>query len=56
MAYRVYVTDCLKHIGHLDGERYIDAVNDMFKPVEKRTGEEIIQDLKTRINKIGKEG
>lgn len=54
--YRVYVTDCLKGIGGFSGARYIEAVSNLDKPVETRTGEEIILDIKTRINNLGKEG
>lgn len=54
--YRVYVTDCLKQIGRLDGKRYIEAVDNLKKPVETRTGEEIILDIKTGINNLRKEG
>lgn len=53
--YRVYVTDCLKEIGHLNGQRYIEAVNNLNRPVETRTGDEIILDIKTRVNNLGKE-
>ena len=53
--YRVYVTDCLKAIGHLDGKRYVEAVDNLRKPVETRTGEEIILDIKTGINNLRKE-
>lgn len=55
IMYRVYVTDYLQEIGHLDGQRYITVVNDFFKPAENRTGEDIILDIKTRINNLGKE-
>lgn len=54
--YRVYVTDSLKAIGQLNGQRYIEAVSNLNKPVETRTGDEIILDIKTRINNLGKEG
>lgn len=55
MMYRIYVTDCFKEIGHLNGIRYIEAVNNLDKPVETRTGDEIILDIKTRVNNLGKE-
>ena len=55
MTYRVYVTDAFKHVGHLGGQRYIDRVHDLFKPVETRTGEEIIEHMKNGINNLGKE-
>lgn len=54
--YRVYVTDCLRGIGGFSGARYIEAVSSLGKPVETRTGDEIILDIKTRINSLGKEG
>lgn len=54
--YRVYVTDCLRGIGGFSGSRYIEAVSNLDKPVEKRTGDEIILDIKTKLNNLGKEG
>ena len=47
-AYRVYVTDSLKVIGGLN-IRYAD----LFEPEEKRTEEEIIQNIKDGLNKLG---
>ncbi len=47
-AYRIYVTDALKVVGHLN-IRYIDY----FKKTESRTGDEIIQDLKSGLARIG---
>ena len=52
LTYRVYVTDCLKEIGHLTGQRYAEVVSDFLKPAETRTGQEIIDDIKTGINNI----
>ena len=52
MTYRVYVTDSLKAIGHLNGQRYIEAVNDYFKPQEKRNAEEIIANVCDNIEKL----
>lgn len=57
VTYRVYVTDCLRYIGHLDGTRYYDAVTDRFKPKETRTGDEIKNDIKLKLRLAsGKEG
>ena len=59
-AYRIYVTDALKAIAentakHFGGSymknRYYDAENP--KPVEARTGNEIIAQMKTKIALIG---
>lgn len=57
MTYRVYVTDCLKAIGHLDGKRYIEVVTDRLKPAkrEKRTEKEIVNKIRQEIRKC-KEG
>jgi len=57
LAYRVYVTDALKSVGHLQGQRYLDFCLNMDKPQETRTGDEIIQDIKNGINNLncGKE-
>lgn len=59
-AYRVYVTDALKAItentakyagGSYMKARYYDAENP--KPVETRTGNEIIAQMKAKIARIG---
>jgi hypothetical protein len=55
MTYRVYVSDSLYHVAHLQ-RRWVDVVDDVFRPVETRTADEIIVDLKAKINKLGKEG
>lgn len=47
-VYRIYVTDALKILGGLN-ERYIDV----FKPVETRTAEEIINHIKAGLKKGG---
>ena len=59
-AYRIYVTDALKAIaentakyagGSYMKARYYDAENP--KPVETRTGNEIIAQMKAKIARIG---
>ena len=59
LAYRIYVTDCLRIIGEntakMSGGSYItagfmDAISQ--KPVDNRTGEEIVADV---IKKAGLE-
>lgn len=59
-AYRIYVTDSLKAIaentakyagGSYMKARYYDAENQ--KPVETRTGNEIIAQMKAKIARIG---
>lgn len=47
-AYRIYVTDSFKLIGHLN-LRYAD----LFKPVETRTAEEITNGIKDKLKKLG---
>lgn len=46
--YRAYVTDALKAIGNLN-IRYMDY----FKPVETRTSDEIIDNIKNKLNTLG---
>ena len=62
-SYQVYITDCLKIISsntaHIGGgaeinKRWIDLV-DQPKITETRTGEEVMDDFKNRLNKLGKE-
>lgn len=61
-AYRVYVTDALKAIAENTGKhfggsymknRYYDLESP--KPVETRTGKEIIDQIKAKIARIGGE-
>lgn len=46
-AYRIYVTDALKAIGRLD-IRY----EDLFKPVDKRTPDEIISGITEKLKGV----
>lgn len=57
MTYRIYVTDAIKAIGHLEGQRYYDVLADLLnpKPVETRTAEEIKQGIIEKLNKLGRE-
>jgi hypothetical protein len=61
-AYRVYVTDALKVIcentaryagGSCIEMRYIDLINP--KPEDTRTGEEVIEHMKSKLRTIGGE-
>lgn len=60
-AYRVYVTDTLKTIcentarqgGYCIKMRYIDLINP--KPEDTRTGEEVIEHMKSKLRTIGGE-
>lgn len=51
-AYRIFITDCLGHIIGLK-TRWVDMINK--KPVETRSAGEIIDNLKTKLAKIGGE-
>lgn len=55
MTYRIYVTDALKALGHLEGQRYYDVLTELFKPAEKRTAEEIKQGIIDKLNALGRE-
>lgn len=55
MAYRIFVTDYLKGIGRFDGRRYIETITDVHKPVETRTSDEIIDNIKGKLSKFGGE-
>lgn len=47
-VYRIYVTDALKWYGKFE-TRYID----IFKPEETRTAEDIINRLRSGLEKVG---
>ena len=52
LTYRIYVTDCLKALA--DGNiRYIDLIQQQKKKVETRTSNEIVNDIKQGLMKIG---
>lgn len=51
-AYRIFITDCIGHIIGLK-TRWVDMINK--KPVEMRSAGEIIDNLKTKLAKIGGE-
>lgn len=65
MAYRVYVTDCLRIIsentgapatayggnGHYMTKRYVEIINP--PPEETRTGEEIVESILSKLKKGG---
>lgn len=55
MTYRIYVTDAIKTIGHLGGQRYYDVITDLFKPAETRTADEIKQGIIDKLNTLGRE-
>ncbi len=48
-AYRIYVTDGLKHLVGAD-RRYYDMVHE---PVETRSAEEIKNDIFNKLNSLG---
>ena len=60
-TYRIYVTDSLKMIsentantvsgGKYFNIRYLDAISD--KPVDNRTGDEIIAGIREKLQKLG---
>lgn len=49
-AYRIYVTDGLKHLASLN-IRYAD----LFKPEETRTADEVIDGMKDKLRQLGGE-
>jgi len=53
LTYRVFVTDYLKGIGRFDGQRYLDAVNSALKPVETRSADEIIDNIRSKLSQLG---
>ena len=48
-AYRIYVTDSLKAIGHLD-KRYYDLID--RTPVDTRTESEVIAHISDCLNRL----
>jgi hypothetical protein len=54
-TYRIFVTDYLKSIGRFRGPRYIEYLADLKKPVETRTGNEIIDHIKDKLSQFGGE-
>lgn len=50
MIYRIYITDSLKAIGGIN-LRYYDFIDDT--PVDTRTGDEIIDHIKNKIDSLG---
>lgn len=54
-TYRIFVTDYLKGIGRFQGQRYIEYLADLKKPVETRSSEEIISNIKTKLSQLGGE-
>lgn len=55
VAYRIFVTDSLKAIGRFDGMRYADYIADLHKPADNRTADDIIDNVKDKLNKMGGE-
>ena len=53
VTYRIFVTDYLKGIGRFDGERYIDSVKSALKPVETRSSDEIIDNIRSKLSRLG---
>ena len=54
-AYRIYITDSLKAIGHLN-MRYYDFIDDTNTPKNDRTEDEVIDHISDMLNKLGEEG
>ena len=54
-TYRIFVTDYLKGIGRFQDPRYIEYLADLKKPVETRSSEEIISNIKTKLSQLGGE-
>lgn len=52
-TYRFYVTDALKAIGRLNGQRYYDIVD--LTPPDTRTSEEVVGHISNMLDKLGKE-
>ena len=52
-AYRIFVTEYLKVIGRFEGQSYRDVLSNFHKPIETRTSEEIISDIKDKLDKFG---
>lgn len=50
-VYRIYMTDAVKYMGNLN-MRYIDY----FKPIETRTPEDIIENIRAGLERIGGNG
>ena len=52
LAYRIFVTDCVGHIVQAE-KRWIDVVNAKPQKKETRSSQEIINNIKNGLNKIG---
>jgi hypothetical protein len=59
LAYRIYISDCLKCIGRLDGKRYYDIYNEILRSEKisninpEEESENIINNIKNRLRKMG---
>lgn len=49
-AYRIFVTKYLKEIGRFQGRTYAEVLDDLHKPVETRTADEIISHVKDSLS------
>jgi len=54
-TYRIFVTDYLKGIGRFQGQRYIEYLADLKKPIETRSSDEIIDNIKNKLSQFGGE-
>lgn len=54
-TYRIFVTDYLKGIGRFQGPRYIEHLADLKKPIETRSSDEIIDNIKNKLSQFGGE-
>lgn len=52
-AYRIFVTKYLKEIGRFQGRTYAEVLDDLHKPIETRTADEIITDIKGKLSTFG---
>ena len=53
ITYRIFVTDYLKAIGRFDGDSYKNLLANLHKPIETRTSDEIVKDMKNKLKKYG---
>ena len=55
VTYRIFISDYLKGLGRFDGQRYIEVIANLHKPVETRTADEIINGIKGKLSMFGGE-
>lgn len=52
-TYRIFVTDYLQALGRFQGPRYKEVIDGVHQPIETRSSEEIISDIKGKLLKLG---